>query len=285
MIDFDMLDKLIASARDRHKGKPLDTVRSLHGGLRRGSLMRNCRLYKVNDTNWEVTLHDNTIARIVRRDDGTANVTVHSVRAWPTVTTAERLTSVLGVGVWKHDNKLRVYVRNYIGGRRAIPPMVDGQEFHIGPAGVVCMNPEIITEWRTRILKEPSKPVLAYLRKVKKLATVYIKLGSPMYSDLTPYVHEPLKLDIETAPDMEVVMRITAVGAYKRMGLWRVKDYAEHGLPISEDVATGNFEMGLRYAKDMLYSQHGVYERYTHSFADQFEDVRRGRHAPLALAA
>ena len=40
MIDFSLLDKLIASARDPHKGKPLDTVRGLHSRLQRGSLMR-----------------------------------------------------------------------------------------------------------------------------------------------------------------------------------------------------------------------------------------------------
>ena len=280
MIDFELLNRLMSSARNPSAGKPLDEVRRLTKGVTYSWCrdMRSCRLFKVNDTNWRVELHGNLIARITHLDDGCALVRVANVENWPTNTTAARLTSVLGLSVCKHDNKLRVKPKNCTTKAwNKMPPMVDGMEFHMGPAGVVCMNPEVITEPRTRILKEPSKPVLAYLREVKKLVKAYIKIGSPMYSDLTPYTHEPLKIDIETAPDMEAVMRVVAAGACKHLGLWRVKDFAERGLPIGEDSATGHFELGLRYAKDMLYSQHGVYEKYTHSFADQFEEVRRGQ--------
>lgn len=286
MIDFKLLNRLMSSARNPSAGKPLDKVRSLcKRGYRGGNEMRNCRLFKTNDTNWRVELHGNTIAHITQLDDGCAQITIHNIASWPTNTTAARLTAVLDLPVWKQNNKLRAYPKNCKAPRSAVPPLVDGLMFHSGPAGVVCMNPEIITERRTRILKEPSKPILAYLREVKKLAKVYIKLGSPTYKDLAPHINSPMELDIETAPDMEVVMQIMAAGARKRLGPWRVKDFAERDLPISEDSATGDLELGLRYAKDMLYSQHGVYEKYTHSFADQFEEVRHGSNTPLAQAA
>ena len=281
MIDFELLNRLMSSARNPSAGKPLDKVRRLTKGVTYSWCheMRSCRLFKVNDTNWRVTLHDNTIATITELDDGCAQITIHNVISWPTNTTAARLASVLGLPVCKQNNKLRAYPKNCKAPRGAVPPppLVDWLMFHSGPAGVVCMNPEVITEPRTRILKEPSKPVLAYLREVQKLAKAYIKIGSPMYSDLTPYTREPLKIDIETAPDMEVVMLYMAAGACKRLGLCTAKSFAGSGLHISEDNATGHFELGLMYAKNMLYSQHGVYEKYTHSFADQFEEVRRGQ--------
>ena len=288
MIDFQLLEKLINSAKSPSAGKPLAKVKRLTKGASFSWCreMRSCRLFKVNDTNWRVELHGNTIARIVQLDDGYAQVTVRNVESWPTITTAARLTSVLGLAVSKYENKLRVSPKNCTTkAREKVPPMVDGQQFHLGPAGVVCMNPEIVTEPRTRILKEPSKPILAYLREVNKLASAYIKVGSPTYQDLSPYIGKPLQLDIKKTPDMEDVILLMAHGACKRLGLWRVKDFADRGLPISADNAEAHFKLALAHVKDMLYSQHGVYEKYTHSFADQFEEARRGSNTPLAQAA
>ena len=288
MIDFQLLEKLINSAKNPSAGKPLDKVKRLTKGASYSwcNGMRSCRLFKVNDTNWRVELHGNTIARIVQLDDGCAQVTVRNVETWPTMTTAARLTSVLGLAVFKHENKLRVKPKNCTTAKwEKTPPMRDDQQFHLGPAGVVCMNPEIVTEPRTRILKEPSKPILAYLREIKKLASAYIKVGSPTYQDLSPYISKPLQLDIRKTPDMEDVMLMMADGACKRLGSWRVRSFADQGLPISADTAEAHFKLALTHAKDILYSQHGVYEKYTHSFADQFEEARRGSHTPLAQAA
>ena len=287
MIDFSKLKKLHASAKAAHLGKPLDNVRGLSSGVGyRGDNMRNCRLFKVNDTNWRVTLHDNTIAKITEIDDGCAQITVHNVSTWPTNTTASRLSSVLGIAVWKHQNKLRAHLKNCNTTRTATqPPLVDGLMFHSGPAGVVCMNPELITEQRTRVLKEPSKPVLAYLRKVKALATTMIRVGAVSYSDLAERNKEP-EPSIDVEPDAETVFWVVSAGACRILGSWQVYKKAQVGEVLRQDSALRFLKSGLDKLKDSMYSKHGVYETCTFSFADQFEEVRHvGQKPSLAQAA
>ena len=78
MIDFELLNRLMRIARNPSAGKPLDKVRRLTKGDTYSWCheMRSCRLFKVNDTNWRVTLHDNTIATITELDDGCAQITM-----------------------------------------------------------------------------------------------------------------------------------------------------------------------------------------------------------------
>ena len=279
MIDFELLNRLMSSARNPSAGKPLDKVRRLTKGVTYSWCheMRSCRLFKVNDTKWRVTLHDNTIATITELDDGCAQITIHNVISWPTNTTAARLTSVLGLPVYKRDNKLRAYPKNCKAPRGAVPPpLVDWLMFHSGPAGVVCMNPEVITEPRTRILKEPSKPVLAYLRKIKALAVTMIRIDAVTPAELAS-ADKTLPCELDTEIDTDLVMRVVWAGAAKEYGHWRVDMWKDRHPPLSTERMLQLLDAGLRRYKDELYSAHGVYEKYTHSFADQFEEVRRGQ--------
>lgn len=279
MIDFELLNRLMSSARNPSAGKPLDKVRRLTKGATYSWCheMRSCRLFKVNDTNWRVTLHDNTIAKITELDDGCAQITIHNVISWPTNTTAARLASVLGLPVCKQNNKLRAYPKNCKAPRGAVPPpLVDWLMFHSGPAGVVCMNPEVITEPRTRILKEPSKPVLAYLRKIKALAVTMIRIDAVTPAELAS-ADKTLPCELDTEIDTDLVMRVVWAGVAKEYGHWRVAMWKDRHPPLSTERMLQLLDAGLRRYKDELYSAHGVYEQYTHSFADQFEEVRRGQ--------
>lgn len=280
MIDFRLLEALMATARSQHQGKPLDNVSHLHTRkpAYRVAGMRNCRLFKINDTNWRVKLHDNTIARIVRLDDGSAQITVYNADEYPTMTTAERLSSVLGFGVYKRNNRLWAAFT----GASEHTPLRSGQQFIIGLQGAFCTNPEIVTEQRTRILKEPSKPVLAYLRSIRKLAVPLIRLTD---DHKIASADPSLPPDLDTEVSTDLVMRVIRAGAVKEYGRWRVDLWVDRGPPLSQTIVLQLFERGLKVYKDELYSAHGVYEQYTHSFKDQFKEYNDGRNAPLALAA
>ena len=291
MIDFAQLNKLIRSARSPSAGKPLDNVEALNRHHRRHSGMRSCRLFQVNDTDWRIELHGNTIARISQQADGTAIVSIHNVEDWPTMTTAERVGSVLGRDVWKQDNKLRGRFDNVTHikeGRsfRQFPPLMNGQKFHITDKGVFCINPEIVTEQRTRVLKEPSKPVLAYLRKIKQLGVVLARVEAVQYRDLLFPNGPKLPIDsYDVEVDSTLALRVMAVGAAKQEAYWRLNSMVERGVPMTSSRALAYLEGGLRHYKDNLYAHHGVYEKYTHSFANHFTEYKYGTDIPLALAA
>ena len=282
MIDFRLLEALMATARSQHQGKPLDNVSHLQTSKSayRSAGMRNCRLFRINDSTWRVKLHDNTVARIVRLDDGNAQITVFNADEYPTMTTAQRLTSVLGFGVYKRNNKLWVAFT----GADSHTPLRSGQQFVVGRSGAFCTNPEIVTEQRTRTLKEPSKPVLAYLRKIKALATPMIRIDAVTPAELASAA-PTLPSDLDTEIDPDLVMRVVRAGAVKEYGRWRVDIWKDRHPPLSTERMLQLLDAGLRRYKDELYSAHGVYEQYTFSFADQFLESPYGRNTPLALAA
>lgn len=281
MIDFRLLEALTATARSQHRGKPLGHVSHLQTDKPAYTAnMRNCRLYRINDSTWRIKLHDNTIARIVRLDDGNAQITVFNIDEYPTMTTAQRLTSVLGFYVYKHNNKLWVAFT----GADSLTPLRSGQQFVVGPSGAFCTNPEIVTEQRTRIRKEPSKPVLAYLRKIKALATPMIRVDAVTSIDLASAA-PTLPSDLDTEIDTDLVMRVIRAGAVKKYGRWQVDSWKDRHTPLSTERMLQLLDAGLRRYKDELYSAHGVYEQYTFSFADQFLESPYGRNTPLALAA
>lgn len=282
MIDFQLLENLMASARNPYLGKPLDSVSRLQTSkpAYRPAGMHNCRLFRINDSTWRIKLHDNTIARIVRLDDGNAQITVFNADEYPTTTTAQRLTAVLGFGVYKRDNKLWVAFT----GAGPHTPLRSGQQFVVGRSGAFCTNPEVVTEQRTRILKEPSKPVLAYLRKIKALAVTMIRIDAVAPAELAS-ADKTLPCELDTEIDTDLVMRVVWAGAAKEYGRWRVDMWKDRHPPLSTERMLQLLDAGLRRYKDELYSAHGVYEQYTFSFADQFLESPYGRNTPLALAA
>ena len=302
MIDFDMLERVYETARNKAAGKPLDHIRTLHTASsvrsNRVAMMRNCKLFKTNDTNWRVTLHDNTIARITRMDDGTAMVTIHSVNNWPTITTSERLCSVLGVSVWKHDHKLRANFRNVTHAApdsrsyRTYPPLVDGQTFHITRYGTFCTNPEVVKEQRTRVVDEAAKPVRSYLREVKKLGDVLARLEAVTFQDIeatrlaAPSRNDvPLLMGLDTEVSTELLTLVLAKGAIMQRAPWWLRSKALANDRCKSNELQEFLKSGLRHYKDTLYSHHKVYEQYDYTFDGHFTEYEHGRNTPMALAA
>lgn len=293
MIDFQLLEKLWASARDKNAGKPLNGVCSLHRPRGRCSrdCMRNCRLFKINDSHWRVDLHGNTIARIVQLSGGDASVTIESVDTWPSVTTGNRLSGILGVSVWKHDNKLRADLHNIRHptapgesklSYRQYPPLVSGQTFHITPQGTYCTNPEVVTESRTRVNAERAKPVSAYLRGVKALGVTLAKVGCISYTDLPPFPLTTMDLRIDKPVDVPLLMPVFSAGAHIRKPIWYLRRLTGEGGAIPSNDAVEFLTIGLRKYRDLLYSRHGVYETYTYSFAQHFVEVPYAYSYPRA---
>lgn len=299
MIDFDMLERVYETARNKAAGKPLDHIHTLHTKSsvypNRAALMRNCRLFKTNDTNWRVTLHGNTIAHITRMDDGTAMVTIHSVNNWPTVTTSERLRSVLGVSVWKRHRKLRanfINVTHAAPDSRTYPPLVDGQTFHITRLGTICTNPYVVKEQRTRVVDEVAKPVRSYLREVKKLGDVLARLEAVTFQDIealrlaTPSRTDvPLPMGLDTEVSTELLTLVLAKGAILRRAPWWLRSKARANDRCTSNELREFLESGLRHYKDTLYSHHKVYEQYDYTFDGHFTEYEHGCNTPVALAA
>lgn len=300
MIDFQKLERVFESARHKCEGKPLDRIESLHTTAlrRRFAQMRNCRLRRINNFIWEVELHGNRIAHI-RQLPQAAEVTVYNVEEFPTMTTAARLESVLNINIWKHDSKLRASARNIThmkDGRsyRQYPPLVNGQKFLIDRNGTQCINPEIVTEQRTRVLTDKAKPVLAMLRELRKLARPALRIGAVNWKDLEPYLRtDPLtsfrRIDDVPLSDMATVYKVCAAAARQRWHhMYTSRRLVESATIIPHELALELYEAGEKRLKDTLYSAMGVYEQYTYSFEKYFQPLKETTHEQpevLRLAA
>ena len=104
-------------------------------------------------------------------------------------------------------------------------------------------------------------------------ARVFVIGGGQLFAEALPLADLLLLTEIDT----DLVMRVVWAGAAKEYGHWRVDMWKDRHPPLSTERMLQLLDAGLRRYKDELYSAHGVYEKYTHSFADQFEEVRRGQ--------
>lgn len=288
MINFSLLETLMSTARNPEDGKPLDKVKHLHatGTVARSlglSGMRNCKLFKINDTNWRVELHGNTIANITRLDDGTAHVRVSNVQEWPTITTSCRLSSVLGTAVWKQDHKLHANLTNRKGAAdpdrpweiyRTAPFLVNGQMFHLYGNKVDCINPDVVVETRRRIRRGDSKPYAEFVRKLSALATVIARLGTTTYGELGDESQYSFNLsrdiDIDEEIDTALALRLMALGcSVKKSAWWLRKQIVDNALVGAED-ALSFVAAGARKLREQFYEANNCYETYTHSRAEEF---------------
>jgi hypothetical protein len=273
MIDFNILKELMNSARDPLAGKPLDQVASFRrrSGSRRG--LRNCRLFRHSfreDSYW-VELHGNRIATIAK-EDGDVIVTIDNVESFPTNLTADRLSSILGVPVFRSNNALRARLSNLKPGFtwRQIPPLVDGQKLRLGADTVTCINPEIVSETRTRILSGPAKPVRAYIRSIRKIGVVVSRVGGVTYKDMIEARHNrELQIAAEKNLDAGEVDYQLALGIIGRG--YDFSHFYNDDSQMPFELLSKFLERGLRSLKHTLYTRRGVYEKYEYKFDNHFK--------------
>lgn len=252
------LIRLLSSAKSPANGKPLDKVKLLNrkGCVTRGRTMRNARLYRYSNDQWGVTYHNNLIAEIDTSNDYTL-VTIHSANSWPTRTTAERLTSILGGHVHVSKRRLWLYESATPKTHKYVP-LWDGVVIRLEPEKLpTVVNREGIYIDRTRVNRDKAKPLNDYLRKLKAVATAVVRVSAPNRADViardkekygwqgrmavlaTTFKHMP-------EPDYEVVMDLLVVGYLHAPSVrW----------PGSQQL----LNTGLRQVKAYLFSLHNVY--------------------------
>ena len=247
------LIRLLSSAKSPANGKPLGAYTLLN----RGRNMRNARLYRDSDDKWRVTYHNNLIAEIDTSNDYTL-VTIHSANSWPTKTTAERLTSILGYYVWARKRRLWLWLfdpatpmaNKYV-------PLWDGAVIRLeSEKPPTIVNREGIYIDKTRVNRDKAKPFNDYLRRLKAVATAVVRVSEPNHDDVNTHIKEKYGWQgrmafIEMAfehmpePDYEVVMDLLYVGYQHSSVSW----------PNSQQM----LNTGLRQVKDYLFSLHNVY--------------------------
>lgn len=251
------LIRLLSSAKSPTNGKPLDkyTLLNRKGSMLRGRTMRNARLYRDSDDKWRVTCYNNLIAEIDTSNDYTL-VTIHSANSWPTVTTAERLTSILGYYVCARKRRLWLFDPTAPKAYKYVP-LWDGAVIRLEPnKPPTIVNREGIYIDKTRVNRDKAKPFNDYLRKLKAVATAVVRVSEPNSDDVIARVKEKYGWHGRTAfiemtfkhmpePDYEVVMDLLHVGFLHSSVSW----------PNSQQM----LNTGLRKVKDYLFSLHNVY--------------------------
>lgn len=248
---------LLSSAKSPANGKPLDKVTLLNrkGFVLGGCLMRNARLYRDSDDKWRVTYHNNLIAEIDTSNDYTL-VTMHSVNSWPTVSTAERLTSILGYRV--RVSRRRLWLLESTTPRtRKCTPLWDGAVIRLEPKKLpTIVNWEAIYIDKTRVNRDKAKPFNDYLRKLKYVATAVVRVSEPnrydvvarakeKYSQLRRMTFLDMTFKHMPEPDYEAAMDLLYVGFM----------HSSVSRPSSQQMLNA----GLRQVKDYLFSLHNVY--------------------------
>lgn len=268
MFDLHTLNSLMASARDPSTGKPLDKISCLNTGGLGSHNMRGTRLFRENADKFYVELHKNRIATIEFLPDHTQRLTVHNTDEWPTNTTAERLFSVMGLGIFKNKNRLRFHPN-------AVSPDAwkfakENNEWPILTSGLTfvtsvekpwqCTNPERIGgDHKYTVNREKSKPIIAHFRKLDKLAIPMLRLGgvsswAQCSSGNLAYFFDIDKVTMEA----ETVQRIVDIG--HGQSSWRVQNWAERDQAISPGQALGYYKAGVRKVREHLYKRECVYD-------------------------
>lgn len=239
------------------RGKPLDKVTSLNrkGCVTWGRTMCNARLYRYSNDKWGVTYHNRLIAEIDTSNDYTL-VTIHGANRWPTTTTAERLTSILGDHVRASKRRLWLFESATPKTNKYVP-LWDGAVIRLEPEKLpTIVNREGIYIDKPRVNRDRAKPFNDYLRKLKAVAAAVVRVSEPRLDDVLTHANEkygwPCRMALlEMAfkhmpePDYEVVMYLLHVGYLCSGVSW----------PSSQQM----LNTGLHQVKDYLFSLHNVY--------------------------
>lgn len=282
MFDLHKLNSLMASARDPSMGKPLDKISCLNTGSLGSHNMRGTRLFRENADKFYVELHKNRIATIEFLPDYTQRITVHNTDEWPTNTTAERLFSVMGLGIFKNKNRLRFHP-NAIS-REAFIFANEIKEWPVLSSGLSfvtsvekpwkCVNPERIGgDDKYTVNREKSKPIIAHFRKLDKLAIPMLKLGAISSWAQLSEANNRYFFDIDLVTmEAETVQRIVDIG--HGQSSWRVKYLQERNNAVSTEQALDFYKTGVRKVREHIYHQCGVYDVKTTNWKELRYDAQ-----------
>lgn len=282
MFDQHTLNSLMASARDPSTGKPLDKISCLNTGGLGSHNLRGARLFRQNADKFYVELHTNRIATIEFLPDYTQRLTVHNTDEWPTQTTAERLFSVMGLGIFKNKNRLRFHP-NAIS-REAFMFAKEINEWPILTSGLSfvtsvekpwqCTNPERIAgDSKYTVNREKSKPIIAHFRKLDKLAIPMLKLGAISSWAQMNESNEQYFFDVDRVTmEAETVQRIVDIG--HGQSLWRVNSLRERNHAVSTEQVIGYYKAGVRKVREHIYKRECVYDVKTTNWKELRYDAQ-----------
>ncbi len=282
MFDQHRLNSLMATARDPSTGKPLDRISCLNTGGLGHHNMRGARLFKENADKFYVELHKNRIATIEFRHDYTQHITVHNTDEWPTNTTAERLFSVMGLGVFKNKNRLRFHPNaispdawEFAREINEWPALSSGLSFVTSVCKPwKCTNPERIDgDNKYTVNREKSKPIIAHFRKLDKLAIPMLKLGAISSWAQLNESNNRYFFDIDLVTmEAETVQRIVDIG--HGQSSWRVNSLRERNIPLRTEQALDFYKAGVRKVREHIYQQCGVYDVKTTNWKELRYDAQ-----------
>lgn len=232
---------------------------------RSGYGMRNSVLHRDGEYLWRVTLHDNDIIKLDTSGEVVTG-TFHSISLYPTVTTGERIYAAIGLPVHKEDNMLWGKFSNF--GRYL--PLADNMGFELGDNGrVICTTPELSKITKERVLRDKSKPICDYLSKLGKVTKLLVKMDAVPLTELLKeswktgkYTVQRRQLEAEVIdnyneylsdgvePSFDAAKNLMRLGVLIRFSWYSTYEPEEY------------IESGLRVARELLYREYNVYEKY-----------------------
>lgn len=271
MISKSLLLKILGTARTKSAGKPLDKITSLfEGDGRYRSQMRSCRLFQVSEDLFQVKLHNNTITYLDFSGPELI-VTLHSVADWATVTTAERLTSILGEPVYRHNNKLRMAIGNATEEHTTGTILRDGMKLVYRRGRWYLLNPQLAVDDREQVNRDRARPVLHFLKQIEKLAMPVCRMGAVTHTELSNLYqnHELVfqQVHLDTPPDMQLAMYVLNYGRNQKMR-WRVMSAQGE---IEPNNAVEYLKCGLAHLKNLLYTKYTVHDPRFADYPSTFE--------------
>jgi hypothetical protein len=274
-LSIEYMRRLMKTARRPTDGKPLDTIRGLTFTAH-GHNMRNTRLFHLGGDHFQVRTWGNTIANIVGQPDGDVLITIHNTQNWCTNTTAERISGVLGVPVYRRSNNIRCSgFANFTWGddQRHMPPLFESQKILQRGAKLFCLNPEIMNDQAPRRIgdKPKAREITKWVRGLKKHMTLLAKLDALTWADVTENAltaHRFNDLHYGEEVTHDTVVKALQMYMSEKIGLYQYHRMQKNP-HINADLA-GNI---CKYVRLSLYEANGVYVRDTLTYDKYFTKV------------
>ena len=274
-LSIEYMHRLMKTARRPTEGKPLDQVRGLNFTAH-GHNMRNTRLFHMGGDHFQVRTWRNTIANIVGQPEGDVLITIHNTQSWCTNTTAERISGVLGVPVYRRANNIRCSgFANFTWGddQRHMPPLFEGQKILQRGSKLFCLNPEIMNDQAPKRVgnKDKAREITKWVRGLKKHMTLLAKLDALTWADvpesrLTTNHFSDLHYGEEVKHD--TVVKALQLYMTEKLGLYQYHRMQKNP-HINADLA-GDI---CKYVRLSLYETNDVYIRETLTYDKYFTKV------------
>jgi hypothetical protein len=274
-LSIEYMHRLMKTARRPTEGKPLDQVRGLNF-MAHGHNMRNTRLFHMGGDHFQVRTWRNTIANIVGQPEGDVLITIHNTQSWCTNTTAERISGVLGVPVYRRANNIRCSgFSNFTWGddQRHMPPLFEGQKILQRGAQLFCLNPEIMNDQAPQRVgnKDKAREITKWVRGLKKHMTLLAKLDALTWADVTDNAltaHRFNDLHYGEEITHDTVVKALQVYMTDKLGLYQYHRMQKNPR-INADLA-GDI---CKYVRLSLYEANGIYVRDTLTYDKYFTKV------------